>query len=420
MEEEKCFLTFTCALDGDLLISLLPSLVQSRWSAAEELDDGGSELVVELEDAAVPGVGVDAQLRALYAPVQVRGESRGHHPVVVAVGDEGGLGDLRQIVRRAASPLLDRLQLSLERLHLDRGVTVDRALLEPVDERARGGLAGGVAVEEQELLRIRPGQGRPQRVEVGGAGDLIDVLTALRAGAGEDKLADKVGVLYDECLGDEAAEGEGEDVDLAEPEGLDEGVGVVGHGLDRVGHLAGGGADAAVVKGDDVVVLRDGVDDARVPVVQRRGQVDEEDHRDAALRAEFTVRVGDAAAGDGTRRGLRIRGHDTFVRAVVACHRVLLPCGITKLRRTITTLWKCVKRQSRWARGPPRRGVSRGARRKQWKRWQGIRHAMVCRRASFKPRSSCWPSRDRPPSRRVRSRPQADSRRWRSTTISVG
>src|SRR5881227_3096372 len=144
MEEEKCFLTFTCALDGDLLISLLPSLVQSRWSAAEELDGDGGELVVELEDAAVPGVGVDDQLGSLNPPVQVFGENRGHHPVVVAVGDEGELDDLRQIVGRAASPLLDRLQLRLERLHLDLGVTVDSALLESVDERARGGLAGGV------------------------------------------------------------------------------------------------------------------------------------------------------------------------------------------------------------------------------------------------------------------------------------
>jgi hypothetical protein len=42
---------FTWALDGDLLISLLPSLVQSRWSAVEELDGDGGELVVELEDA---------------------------------------------------------------------------------------------------------------------------------------------------------------------------------------------------------------------------------------------------------------------------------------------------------------------------------------------------------------------------------
>ena len=36
----------------------------------------------------------------LDAPVQVLGESRGHHAIVVAVGDERGLGDPRQIVRR--------------------------------------------------------------------------------------------------------------------------------------------------------------------------------------------------------------------------------------------------------------------------------------------------------------------------------
>src|SRR5207247_6898772 len=192
---------------GTVTCSSHTSLVQSRWSPAEELDGDGDELVVELEDAAVPGVGVDDQLGALDAPVQVFRESRGHHPVVVAVGDEGGLGDLRQIVRRAASPPLDRLQLPLQRLHLDRRVTIDGALLEPVDERARGGLAGGVAVEEQELLRIRSGQGRPQDVEVGRAGDLIDVLTALRAGAAEDKFADKAGVRQDARLCYESAEG---------------------------------------------------------------------------------------------------------------------------------------------------------------------------------------------------------------------
>src|SRR5436309_1087235 len=63
---------------------------------------------------------------------------------------------------------------------------------------------------------------------------------------------------------------------------------------------------------------------ARVPVVQVRGQVNEEEHRDAALRAELAVRVGDAAGGDGTLRGLRIRSDDTFVRDVGRC---VLGCG---------------------------------------------------------------------------------------------
>ena len=55
-------------------------------------------------------------------------------------------------------------------------------------------------------------------------------------------------MLDDEGLGDEATEGEGEDVDLVEPEGLDERVGVVGHRLDAVGDLPGGRADPRLSK----------------------------------------------------------------------------------------------------------------------------------------------------------------------------
>src|SRR5207247_495822 len=97
-------------------------------------------------------------------------------------------------------------------------------------------------------------------------------------------------------------------------------------------------ADASVVKGDDVVVLRDGVDDARVPVVQRRGQVNEKGHRDAALRAEFTVRVGDAANRDGTRRGLSVRGDDTFGRGVVGAHDGCSFRVLSEVRRTVLDL----------------------------------------------------------------------------------
>jgi hypothetical protein len=53
-------------------------------------------------------------------------------------------------------------------------------------------------------------------------------------------------VLDHEVLGDESAQGEGEDVDLVEAEGPDEGVGVVGPCLDAVGNVAGGGPDAAL------------------------------------------------------------------------------------------------------------------------------------------------------------------------------
>ena len=61
------------------------------------------------------------------------------------------------------------------------------------------------------------------------------------------------------------------------------------HCLDRVGHRAAGGADASVVEGDHVVLRGDAVDDAWVPVVEVRGEVREEDHRGARLRAELSV-----------------------------------------------------------------------------------------------------------------------------------
>ena len=66
----------------------------------------------------------------------------------------------------------------------------------------------------------------------------------------------------------------------------------------RVGNLAAGGADAAVVEGDDMVAPGDRIDDARVPVVEVGGEVDEEDDGDPALRPQLAIGVGDAAGGD--------------------------------------------------------------------------------------------------------------------------
>ena len=56
-------------------------------------------------------------------------------------------------------------------------------------------------------------------VPVGGAGDLVDVLAAARAGPGQHELADQVRVLDGQVLGDEATHGEGEDVDRLESRG---------------------------------------------------------------------------------------------------------------------------------------------------------------------------------------------------------
>ena len=71
--------------------------------------------------------------------------------------------------------------------------------------------------------------------------------------------------------------------------------------------------------------FRDGVDDAGVPVVQGRGQVDEEDDGDAPLRAKLPVGVGSATGRDGARRRRRVRGDDGAVRGLVAADDGILP-----------------------------------------------------------------------------------------------
>jgi hypothetical protein len=85
-----------------------------------------------------------------------------------------------------------------------------------------------------------------------------------------------------------------------------------------LGGRAGGGADAAVVEGDDSVFRGDAVDDPRVPVVQDRGQMVQEDHRDAGLRAELAVGEPRPADVDGRGRRVLVGGDhgDSFFAVV--------------------------------------------------------------------------------------------------------
>jgi len=73
-------------------------------------------------------------------------------------------------------------------------------------------------------------------------------------------------VLDDEVLGNHATHGEGEDVDRVATERGDECVGIIGSLLKGCRNTAGGGVDAALVEGDDMAGLGDGVDDARRPL----------------------------------------------------------------------------------------------------------------------------------------------------------
>src|SRR5690348_6131833 len=98
-------------------------------------------------------------------------------------------------------------------------------------------------------------------------------------------------MLDDQVLGDHAAHREGEDVDLLESECGDELVGVVSSLFECVGHPSTGRADTALVEGDDMSMLCDGVDDARIPIVEGRREVDEEDDGYIALGAKLAVGI---------------------------------------------------------------------------------------------------------------------------------
>ena len=138
--------------------------------------------------------------------------------------------------------------------------------------------------EEEELLRVLQREQGPGGVEVRELGDVCDAFAAGGSGAGKDQLADELGFVLDDHLGDHAAHGEAEQVDLGQAQRPDEGDRVGRHRLDGLRRRAGGGTDAPVVERDDPVFRGEAVDDPGVPVVEDRGQVSHQDQRDAGLR----------------------------------------------------------------------------------------------------------------------------------------
>lgn len=63
------------------------------------LHDEVAELLVVLKHSTMSGVRVDRKRTARNAAVQVLGQDRGHHPVVVTIGDQGGGGNHREVLR---------------------------------------------------------------------------------------------------------------------------------------------------------------------------------------------------------------------------------------------------------------------------------------------------------------------------------
>src|SRR5215207_8174593 len=80
----------------------------------------------------------------------------------------------------------------------------------------------GVLVKKRNCLGSWRVSSPSGGVEVGDAGHLVDAFAPGRASSGEDHLAHQLRLLLGDDLGDHAAHGEPEQVDLIQAEGTDE------------------------------------------------------------------------------------------------------------------------------------------------------------------------------------------------------
>src|SRR3954466_15603405 len=125
---------------------------------SEELEGPLDEVLVELEHAAVPGVGVDEELAVGESSVEVDGVLGRHHPVALAVEDEHRLVDAREVRGLLLGPSVDGLELGAERADGDGLVAVVLAFLEPSQELLRAAAAVRGPGEEEELLGVAAGE----------------------------------------------------------------------------------------------------------------------------------------------------------------------------------------------------------------------------------------------------------------------
>ena len=189
------------------------------------------------------------------------------------------MGDDGEVVGWALTGVPDGCELGDAGLHRDGFVALAGAFLEPSEVSRRGPFPLGVARKEEEVAGVAAGE---RRLQVGLADDdrhLVDAAATARPSPGEDHPSDQLGLLQGDHLGDSAAEGEPEEIDLFQAHGADEGDGIGAHLLDRAGNLRAAPADTAVVERNHSVVFGDAVHDARIPVIEDGGQMVAEHHR---------------------------------------------------------------------------------------------------------------------------------------------
>src|SRR2546427_7676254 len=130
------------------------------------------------------------------------------------------------------APAVDGLELGTIGPKGYRLVPVICALLQACQEILAGSTPIGSPGEEEELFRVLKSEQCSYDVEIRDRGHLLDALASGRTRAREDQPADELRFVLHDHLGDHAAHGEGEEVNLVETQRPDEGNGVLRHRLD--------------------------------------------------------------------------------------------------------------------------------------------------------------------------------------------
>jgi hypothetical protein len=187
----------------------------------------------------VIGIRKDDQLGVGQALLQDVGIVGRDDDVVTTLHDQSGLTDVLQVVEHAfalGDVLADGLALVGDPLgaHLRIAVLALPFALEEGEARlAAGGRRGEVHGEPQVLGRIVGSRKDRMRLASRHVG-------AARAGAHQDQPTHQLAALQGDFLGDHAADGKAQHVDLGEPQALDESDGIGAH----FGEAGGNGAGA--------------------------------------------------------------------------------------------------------------------------------------------------------------------------------
>lgn len=219
---------------------------------------------------AVIGVRVDSQVRIRKLIGKDPTVPRGHHCVVVADGDERGMGDTGQPIQLRGvgdSPRGEGGELGVSSRQIGRRIPIFLADLRSAEVSHALG-AAFFRTREEDLKGVLRSDLVRARVGVYVVTPAVQPRTALRTRAREHEPTHKPRIHEGQFLRNVTTEREPKDVDLLQTERTDEGDHITCH----VGHVVRNDSrrrtDSPIRQQDDFAILGDAIDESRIPKVE--------------------------------------------------------------------------------------------------------------------------------------------------------